>query len=112
MHKIPDCYIENYPRPQFVRKSWNDLCGEWKFLFDDRNVGEKQGFYKSFPTDSLTITVPFSYETEKSGIGDQTVHSVVWYSRTFRADPLRDDQRYLSTLKARTTPPRFGSTAT
>lgn len=95
MHKIPDCYIKGYPRPQFVRKNWLDLCGEWDFVFDDENVGEKKGYYKAFPADSQKITVPFSYETVKSGIGDQTVHNVVWYNRTFTAEPLANGQRYI-----------------
>ena len=32
------CYIPNYPRPQFVRKSWVDLCGNWAFRFDDPKI--------------------------------------------------------------------------
>ena len=95
MHKIPDCYIKGYPRPQFVRKNWLDLCGEWDFVFDDERAGEKKGYYKAFPANAKKITVPFSYETVKSGIGDTTVHGVVWYNRTFTAAPLTDDQRYI-----------------
>ena len=95
MHKIPDCYVKGYPRPQFVRKNWLDLCGRWDFLFDDENIGMKKGYYRAFPAEHLTITVPFSYETVKSGIGDQTVHKVVWYNRAFTAEPLTGGQRYL-----------------
>lgn len=28
-------YIKDYPRPQFVRKEWQNLNGEWNFIFDD-----------------------------------------------------------------------------
>lgn len=27
------CYIKDYPRPQFVRKEWENLNGEWNFIF-------------------------------------------------------------------------------
>ena len=89
MHKIPDCYIKGYPRPQF------DLCGIWSFAFDDENIGEKKKYYKNFPSSEQKITVPFSYETVKSGIGDTTVHKVVWYSRTVNVPALTDNQRYI-----------------
>ena len=46
MHKIPDCYIKGYPRPQFVRENWFDLCGIWSFAFDDENIGEKKKLKK------------------------------------------------------------------
>ena len=41
--------ISNYPRPQFVRDNWLNLNGEWNFLFDDSDIGEKEQFYKKFP---------------------------------------------------------------
>ncbi len=28
-----------YPRPQFRRESWTNLNGDWRFAFDDENVG-------------------------------------------------------------------------
>ena len=95
MHKIPDCYIKGYPRPQFVRENWFDLCGIWSFAFDDENIGEKKKYYKNFPSSEQKITVPFSYETVKSGIGDTTVHKVVWYSRAVNVPALTDNQRYI-----------------
>ena len=33
-------YIEEYPRPQLVRKRWTNLNGIWDFQFDDENKGE------------------------------------------------------------------------
>ncbi len=74
------CYRKDYYRPQFVRENFADLCGEWNFIFDDGNEGEKNKYYKNFPTDCLKIKVPFAYETPASGIGDETCHNVVWYS--------------------------------
>ncbi|TNJ66125.1 glycoside hydrolase family 2 [Paenibacillus hemerocallicola] len=73
-------YIKNYPRPQFVRDHWIDLNGEWGFAFDDANVGEAAGWQQSFKGDH-TIVVPFTYETKKSGIGEEAHHPCVWYNR-------------------------------
>ncbi len=59
-----------YPRPQFVRKNWVNLNGEWEFSFD---------------TDSFdkSILVPYAYQAELSGINVQEFHDIVWYRRKF-----------------------------
>lgn len=74
------CYIKDYPRPQFVRKEWENLNGEWNFIFDDNDEGETKEYFKKFPK-SMTIRVPFTYETELSGIEDENVHYIVWYNK-------------------------------
>ncbi|MCL2035717.1 MAG: glycoside hydrolase family 2 [Oscillospiraceae bacterium] len=62
-----------YPRPDFERKDWFNLNGNWEFSFDK-------------PTYDRTITVPFCYQSKASGIGDTTDHDVVWYKRVFPVD--------------------------
>ena len=42
-------YIKDYPRPQFVRKEWENLNGEWNFIFDDNNEGEVKEYFINFP---------------------------------------------------------------
>lgn len=74
------CYIKDYPRPQFVRKEWESLNGEWNFIFDDNNEGEIKEYFKDFPMNKKII-VPFTYETKLSGIEDESVHYIVWYNR-------------------------------
>lgn len=74
------CYIKDYPRPQFVRKEWENLNGEWNFIFDDNDKGETREYFKKFPL-SGKIIVPFTYETKLSGIEDDTVHYIVWYNK-------------------------------
>lgn len=70
-------YIPEYPRPQFVRRDWQNLNGEWAFAFGDEVTA----------ADALAgrlerkINVPFTYETELSGIHDTAQHDTVWYSR-------------------------------
>ena len=71
-----------YPRPDFKRKNWISLNGEWQFDFEeDRNVECDEWVRKS--EFSKKIIVPFSYQTEKSGINDVGVHEKVWYKREF-----------------------------
>ena len=85
-------YIQDYPRPQFVRESWDSLNGEWDFRFDDGNVGEKAKWYEEFDGD-LKIMVPFTYETKASGINDNNFHHRCWYQKTFTID--RTEKRRL-----------------
>ena len=89
------CYIKDYPRPQFVRNNWENLNGTWDFCFDDKNKGEREKWYQNWEGD-LKIQVPFSYETKMSGIGDETAHENVWYSRTLviEKEKLREN-RYM-----------------
>jgi beta-galactosidase/beta-glucuronidase len=76
------CYQKDYPRPQFVREanSWESLSGLWDFTFDDKNEGLDGAWYRTFPK-GREITVPFTYECPKSGVGDLSRHDVVWYHR-------------------------------
>ncbi|WP_044289760.1 glycoside hydrolase family 2 protein [Robinsoniella sp. KNHs210] len=87
-------YKKDYPRPQLVRQEWENLNGTWDFLFDDRNVGEKEKFYTKFPGE-LKIEVPFTYETKLSGIGDENRHDHVWYRKKFTADKNRLEKEKL-----------------
>lgn len=83
--KHAKCYREGYPRPQFVREEYTDLCGEWSFAFDDEDAGEGARWFERFP-EGKKILVPFSYQTEASGIGDTGVHEAVWYARRAEYD--------------------------
>ncbi|MCG1021516.1 glycoside hydrolase family 2 protein [Sutcliffiella horikoshii] len=71
-----------YPRPQFIRKNWENLNGQWQFDYDDANKGllEKWYLQKKFTKE---ITVPFSYQSELSGIHETDFHDLVWYKRSF-----------------------------
>ena len=68
------CYIPEYPRPQFVRKGWQNLNGEWDFAFGDEADAEAALAGRL----GRKINVPFTYETELSGIHDTTQHNTVW----------------------------------
>jgi beta-galactosidase/beta-glucuronidase len=80
-----------YPRPQLVRARWATLNGEWAFAFDDEDAGLREQWWDGRPlpepaagtAGSGRIVVPFPYQSARSGIGDLTVHEVVWYARDF-----------------------------
>jgi beta-galactosidase/beta-glucuronidase len=70
----------SYPRPQLVRRTWTDLCGQWAFRFDDADEGVSAR-WQTHPSFPEAITVPFPPESAASGIGDTGFHPVVWYHR-------------------------------
>ena len=90
-----------YPRPQFRREAWTNLNGEWRFAFDDGDVGRAEGWQNATAAGlegslfDRAITVPFCYQSKLSGIGETDFHDVVWYARTFGHSPGDDDERLL-----------------
>ncbi|MFU2422304.1 MAG: glycoside hydrolase family 2 protein [Bacteroides sp.] len=88
-------YIKDYPRPQMVRTSWKNLNGNWKFRFDDYQKGDAEKWYEGF-SDEQIICVPFSPETEASGINEKKAHFCLWYARIFELEQeLEQDQRLI-----------------
>jgi beta-galactosidase/beta-glucuronidase len=82
-HAFEDIPRPEYPQPQFEREEWLNLNGPWEFEFDDENIGLDENWAFGAKDFSQTITVPFCFESEKSGVGDQGPHSVAWYRRVF-----------------------------
>ncbi|KAF4326260.1 hypothetical protein G195_000316 [Phytophthora kernoviae 00238/432] len=74
---------QDYPRPQFVRKDWMSLNGEWEFEFDDHNKGRSENWNEGKQAFSRRIQVPFAFQSQLSGIADPDFHDNVWYKRTF-----------------------------
>jgi beta-galactosidase/beta-glucuronidase len=69
-----------YPRPQFVRRDWLNLNGEWQFDFDFGDSGLQRDLHQAeLPH---RITVPFCPESSLSGIGHLDFMNAVWYRRT------------------------------
>ncbi len=86
--KHTKCYEKDYPRPQFVRKNWTNLNGQWDFLFDYDNVGDQLNFYNGFTTNTK-INVPFAYQCPASGIGNEKLCQNIWYQRKFAVEDLQ-----------------------
>lgn len=77
-------HIRNeYPRPQLRRDEWLPLNGQWQFDFDDSGDGLKRKLYLGETDLSRLINVPFTYQYEASGIGEQDRHEIMWYKRNF-----------------------------
>jgi beta-galactosidase/beta-glucuronidase len=79
----------DYPRPQLRRPQWTCLDGEWDFASDPHTTWRRPDEVKW----SREIRVPFSPETQASGIGSPGFCRAVWYRRAFELPPLRDDDR-------------------
>lgn len=72
-------YRPGHPNPQFYRGAWLSLNGAWDFSFCDE--GELP--VDQIPEKTLTIQVPYAYESEKSGIADKSEHHQLAYWRHF-----------------------------
>ena len=72
-----------YPRPQFERKDWINLNGEWTYQFDFGKSGTENGFTnsKGFPN---KIIVPFCPESKLSGVGYTDFINSLWYQRSIK----------------------------
>lgn len=57
-----------HPNPQWERKNWRNLNGEWEFEFDFGRSAREKELYKQGAL-SKKITVPFCPESTLSGIG-------------------------------------------
>ncbi len=72
----PDKVLPEYPRPQMVRKEWQNLNGLWQFAIgkdkEEPPVGKKL---------DEQILVPFPVESALSGVMKHAER--VWYRRTF-----------------------------
>ena len=89
------CYIKDYPRPQFVRKEWHNLNGDWDFAFDDKNCGEREEWFCSgFPT-GMKIRVPYSYQTSASGVKRAERHDYIWYRKEVLRPACSADSRLI-----------------
>ena len=80
-----------YPRPQLVRKNWQNINGLWNYSIVPQSAGETKP-----ATFDGKILVPFAVESALSGVG-RTVgkDSVLWYNRTIDFAPKLKDQRVL-----------------
>lgn len=78
-----------HPRPQFIRKNWLLLDGQWKFKFDDENLGLINQWSNGLE-ETRQINTPFTYETQLSGINDSTQHNVIWYETVLNLNKDRD----------------------
>lgn len=85
-----------HPRPDFMRKTFCNLNGQWSFDYDDTNEGLLKGWEKPGTALGMKITVPFCYQSKLSGIGPtDEIHPVMWYRRSFMVPEDMKGQRVL-----------------
>ena len=85
-----------HPRPQMRREAWQSLNGQWDF---SNGRSHNATTPAAVPWDAR-IEVPFSPETEASGIHDTGFYTSVWYRRTWEQSPLQTGQRMLVHFEA------------
>ncbi len=94
--QLNDRSVAYHPRPQLRRAQWQSLNGQWDFC---KGRG-KRYFGPSEVEWECPITVPFSPETEASGVADGGFYTAVWYRRTWEQEPLPEGQRLLVHFEA------------
>lgn len=83
-----------HPRPDFERRTWQNLNGRWQFAVDTARCGMEKG-WQSGANLPMRITVPFCPESKLSGLGLADFLEGVWYRRKFRVDRALRSQRLL-----------------
>ncbi len=76
---MPSIPRPEYPRPQFARRDWLCLNGEWQFEIDHGDSGLERGLRDRELRDR--ITVPFCPESPLSGVNNPDFLNAVWYRR-------------------------------
>lgn len=75
-----------HPNPQFMRSEWTNLNGEWTYTINMRPpyFSEKQSFNQEEKSTGFdkTIVVPFSPESELSGVAYKDLIFSIFYHRT------------------------------
>lgn len=87
-------YFPSHPNPQFARKDFLNLDGQWNFVFDDQDEGIKKQYFRHFPA-GLKINVPYSYQTESSGINIKEPHRILWYRKEFEFSKISNQRVFL-----------------
>lgn len=76
--KIPR---DEHPKPQFERKNWLNLNGEWDFEIDDARNGLYKGYQNCDAVLDSKIMVPFCPQSKLSGVEHTDFIRAVWYKR-------------------------------
>ncbi len=74
-----------HPDPQWARKTFYNLNGEWDFEIDRSSSGYERGLADKASLSSKII-VPFCPESSLSGIGETDFLNTVWYKKTVNFD--------------------------
>jgi hypothetical protein len=85
---------QEYPRPQLVRKEWQNLNGLWDYAITARDATQPDKW-------DGQILVPFAAESALSGVGKHpTKDQVLWYHRSLLVPPSWKGQRLILHFEA------------
>ena len=73
---IWDTECKHYPRPQFRRRQWQSLNGQWNFCFDDENEFQHPRDFNLFAREKVwpfKIQVPFAPRAFTRGSGTNVI---------------------------------------
>jgi hypothetical protein len=90
--------LPEHPRPDFQRTDWQNLNGTWMFVFDQGDVGLREGWADGNHTFDRQINVPFPWGSKLSGVDD--LADIAWYRREIMVDPSWKDRRVFVTVGA------------
>ena len=83
---LTDMPRPEYPKPQFMRRRWINLNGEWTYKTENRPAFHLDSGAHLEETRASgfgnPIIVPFAPESPLSGIGDKEFITAMWYHRT------------------------------
>lgn len=90
----PDKVHPEYPRPQLVRKNWQNLNGLWDYAITARDAARPEQW-------DGKILVPFCIESSLGGVGKHvTKDQLLWYRRTIETPATWKGQRVLLNFDA------------
>jgi len=85
----PEHPLPEYPRPQLVRRNWENLNGLWQYAITPAGADTPTGFHGQ-------ILVPYPVESALSGVRKQLrPDHILWYKRTFTIKAREGGQRTL-----------------
>jgi hypothetical protein len=85
----PENVHQQYPRPQMVRKAWQNLNGMWDYSILTLNADQPSEWQGK-------ILVPFPVESALSGVSKSVSDTqTLWYHRDFNLPDRNRDQRWL-----------------